>query len=72
MKAYKRRMIQEFNEVNCRFKKLDKILHEYRLNKLDFEPTCSYGLLSKQHDAMEEYLDCLKDRAILEGIDLEY
>lgn len=72
MKAYKRRFIQEFNEVNYRFKKLDKMLHQYKLNKLDFEPKCSYDLLVEQRDAMERYLDCLKDRAIIEGIELEY
>lgn len=72
MKAYKHRMIQEFNEVNYRAKKLEKMIREYKLDKINFKPTCPYRLLVKQLDAMEEYLDCLKDRAILEGIDLEY
>lgn len=72
MKAYKKRMVKEFNKLNKRANKLEKMLRKKRLGKLDFDPICPDWLLKKQHDAMCEYLECLKTRAILEDIDLEY
>lgn len=72
MKAYKKRMVKEFNQLRNRVNKLEKMLRKYHLDKLDFEPTCSYSLLKRQYDAMIDYMGCLKERAILENIDLEY
>ena len=71
-KDYKARMVEEFNQLRDRANKLEKIIRKYTANKLDFVPTCSFTLLKKQHDAMLEYMECLKQRAILEDIDLEY
>ena len=72
MEGYKKRFVNEFNELNIRSKKLEKMLRKKRLGKLDFEPTCPDWLLKKQHNAMCEYVECLKTRAIMEDIDLEY
>ena len=72
MKAYKKRMIEEFNQLKDRANKLEKMLRKYRLDKLDFELDCPYSLLKKQYDSMLAYMECLKERAILEDIDLEY
>lgn len=72
MKGYKKRMVEEFNQLRDRANKLEKVLRKHRLGKLEFEPTCPDWLLKKQYDAMLEYMECLKTRAILEDIDLEY
>ncbi len=72
MKAYKKRMIEEFNQLKDRANKLEKMLRKDRLGKLDFELDCPYQLLKKQYDSMLAYMECLKERAILEDIDLEY
>lgn len=72
MKAYKKRMVEEFNQLRDRANKLEKMLRKHRLGKLEFEPTCPVHLLKRQYDSMLVYMECLKDRAILEDIDLEY
>lgn len=72
MKDYKKRMVKEFNQLRDRTNKLEKILRKYAVSKLDFVPACSMHLLMKQHDAMLAYMECLKQRAIIEDIDLEY
>ena len=72
MKAYKKRMVKEFSQLRDRTNKLEKILRKYRLGKLDFELSCPHCLLKKQYDSMLTYMECLKDRAIIEDIDLEY
>jgi len=72
MKAYKKRMIEEFNQLKQRSNKLEKMLRKYAVGKLEFDPDCPVALLKKQHDAMLEYMECLKQRAIIEDIDLEY
>ena len=72
MKGYKKRMVHEYNQLKERSNKLEKMLRKQRLGKLDFEPTCPIWLLKKHHDAMLEYMECLKTRAIIEDIDLEY
>lgn len=72
MKGYKKRMVEEFNQLRDRANKLEKMLRKYRLNKLEFELVCPYYLLKKQYDSMLAYMECLKERAIIEDIDLEY
>lgn len=72
MKGYKKRLVEEFDQLRDRTNKLEKMLRKQSFGKLDFEPTCSIHLLRKQHDAMLAYMECLKQRAILEDIDLEY
>ena len=69
---YKTRMVEEFNFVKEKTDKLDKMLRKLKFDKLDFEPTCPEFLLRKQYDAMRVYLECLKERAIIEDIDLKY
>lgn len=72
MKGYKKRMVKEFNQLRDRTNKLEKMIRKQRFGKLEFEPTCSSHLLKKQYDSMCAYMECLKERAILEDIDLEY
>ena len=71
-KDYKDRMVEEFDQLRDRANKLEKILRKHTAGKLDFVPTCPMHLLKEQHDAMLKYMECLKQRAIIEDIDLEY
>lgn len=69
---YKDRMVEEFNQLRDRTNALEKIIQKYQLNKLEFTLTCPIDLLRDQYKAMKTYMGCLKERAILEDIDLEY
>ncbi len=72
MKDYQKRMVSEFNDLRDRSDKLEKIIRKQRHGKLEFELACPIRLLVRQHNAMLDYLECLKERAIEEDIDLEY
>lgn len=67
---YKQRMKDEYWQVKTRYEKLHKMCIYYEAGTLDFEPTCSLELLTKQKAAMEQYLHCLEVRAQIEGIEL--
>ena len=69
---YKKRMIEEFDQLNERVKKLEKTILKYRYGKLDFNLTCPIGMLESQYNYMVKYRDILKKRAVLEDIDLKY
>ena len=69
---YKKRMIEEFDQLNKRVNKLEKILLKYRYDKLDFQLTSPIGLLESQYNYMVNYRDILKKRAVIEDIDLNY
>lgn len=69
---YRERMIEEFDQLNERVNKLEKMLLKYRYDKLDFQPTCPIGMLESQYNYMVKYRDILKRRAVLEDIDLDY
>ena len=70
MDDYKIRMIKEYQELSDRYDRLTDMLFKYRHDELDFVPTCSYGLLSAQQLIMLTYIQILKERARIEGIDL--
>jgi len=67
---YKERFIAEYVQLKIRHDKLCDIIVKYEANRLPFEPKCSLDLLNRQVNAMEEYLHCLRVRAILEDIEL--
>ena len=67
---YKERFIAEYVQLKIRHDKLCDIIVKYEANRLPFEHKCSLDLLNKQVNAMEEYLHCLRVRAILEDIEL--
>ena len=67
---YKERFQAEYYQTKIRYEKLHKICIYYEAGTLDFEPTCSLELLTKQKAAMEQYLHCLEVRAQIEGIEL--
>ena len=65
---YNNRFTAEYCQLDIRIKKLQAMLKKYRDNELDFVPSCSYELLSKQLEAMIQYRDCLLERSIIEDI----
>lgn len=67
---YKERFKAEYLQLLIRVEGLNNMLKKYKAGKLNFKPTCSYELLSKQLKYMVDYLNLLEDRAKLEGIDL--
>lgn len=67
---YKQRMKHEYWQLKMRYEKLHKMCTYYEAGTLDFEPTCNLELLTKQKDAMWQYLHCLEVRAQIEGIEL--
>lgn len=69
---YQIRMVNEYRQLKDRYDKLDTITIKYEAGTLDFTPTCSLDLLKEQKKYMGCYLRCLKIRAEIEGVDLEY
>lgn len=67
---YKERFKAEYNQLVIRYNGLRNMLDKWDAGKLDFTPTCSRDIYDYQIKAMESYISCLKQRAILEGIDL--
>lgn len=67
---YKERMKKEYWQLKDRYNKLHKMVTKYEAGTLDFEPTCSLELLTKQKAAMGNYLHCLEVRAEIEGVEL--
>ena len=67
---YKERFKAEYHQTKIRYDKLHKMCTYYEAGTLDFEPTCSLELLTKQKAAMGKYLHCLEVRAQIEGIEL--
>ena len=68
---YKERFKAEYHQTKIRYDKLHKMCTYYEAGTLDFEPTCSLELLTKQKAAMGQYLHCLEVRAEIEGITLQ-
>lgn len=67
---YKQRMKAEYWQLKERYDKLHQMCVKYEAGTLDFTPTCSLELLTKQKSAMGNYLNCLEIRAQIEGIAL--
>ena len=67
---YKERFKAEYYQLEYRTRKLEKMLNDWKQGKLDFEPTCTYGLLDHQRYLMKEYMRVLEQRAEIEGIEL--
>ena len=68
--SYKDRFAAEYFQTLIRFEKLATIYVGADNKSLDFEPTCPRSMLEKQIIDMNEYLNDLKSRAKIEGIDL--
>ena len=67
---YKERFIAEYYQTKIRYEKLHKMVIKYEAKTLNFEPKCSFELLTEQAKHMGLYLKCLEIRAEIEGVDL--
>lgn len=67
---YKDRFKAEYQQTKIRYDKLHRMIVRYEAGTLDFEPTCSLGLLKEQASYMGRYLYMLEVRAEIEKIEL--
>lgn len=67
---YKERFKAEYLQLLIRKDKLETMCFFWDKGDLDFNPTCPRELYQKQLDAMSSYLDVLRQRAKLEGVEL--
>ena len=67
---YKERFKAEFYQLSLRLYSLTSMLYKWKNNMLDFEPKCSKETLENQLIFMRGYMDILRLRAEIEGIDL--
>ena len=67
---YKERFKAEFTQVVIRHEKLVDMLNKWSNNQLDFIPACSRDVIIEQCYIMQDYIDILRSRAIVENIDL--
>lgn len=67
---YKVRFRAEYHELRIRRAKLVEMLKKWEEGKLDFTPACSWDVLYNQARWMNGYLNVLKARASIEGIEL--
>lgn len=70
---WKKRFVEEFDLVNERTNALEKELLRQRFGESDI--SFSYlesRILESQFDAMVKYRNCLKKRAAIQDIDLDY
>ena len=71
MSDYKKRMIEEYEELAERFINLSRMIEKYNSGTLEFELAYPSELLEDQFCAMRLYLNILVQRATLEGLDLD-
>ena len=67
---FKERFKAEYYQLSLRLYSLTSMLYKWKNNMLDFEPKCSKETLENQLVFMHGYLDILRLRAEIEGIDL--
>lgn len=67
---YKDRFKAEYLQLKIRRDKLAAMLVKWDTGKLGFTPTCPRGLYTFQLYALDGYLDILRNRAKLEGVEL--
>lgn len=71
MEGYKKRFISEYYELSDRIEKLGRLIHQYRNSTISFELSCPIELLESQYISMMSYKYVLKQRAEIEGIEVE-
>ena len=67
---YKERFKAEYYQLVTRYRGLKSMLTKWDEGTLNFEPTCPRSTYNMQIKAMVDYIEVLKARAIMEGIDL--
>lgn len=67
---FKERFKAEYWQLKIRIDGLERTLYAYQQGTLKFTPKCSYNILHEQFVLMKGYLNVLKRRAAIEGIEL--
>ena len=67
---YKERFKSEYYQLVTRYRSLKSMLTKWDDGTLNFEPTCPRNIYNTQIKAMVDYIEVLKSRAIMEGINL--
>lgn len=67
---YKERFKAEYYQLKLRYDKLSLMITKWDEGTLEFEPSCSRTLFSRQLHHMRMYMIDLETRAKIEGIDL--
>ena len=67
---FKERFKAEYYQLSIRLYSLTSMLYKWKNNMIDFEPKCSKETLENQIIFMQGYIDILRLRAKVEGIDL--
>ena len=67
---YKERIKAEQYQLVTRYRSLKSMLTKWDEGTLNFEPTCPRNIYNTQIKAMVDYIEVLKSRAIMEGINL--
>lgn len=68
---YKDRFKAEYYQLKIRYDKLVNMCEKWDKGELNFTPTCPRYMYDEQLKSMNDYLIILKDRAILENVNLE-
>ena len=67
---YKERFKAEYYQLKIRYEKLNSMCEKWDNGELNFTPTCSRYICSRQLYKMAGYLSVLEERAELEGVEL--
>ena len=70
-KDYKDRFKAEYFQLKIRLEKLRNMLHKWSTSSLDFLANCPCEYYARQVAYMSNYLEVLKERAEIEGIEIE-
>lgn len=67
---YQERFQAEAEQLKVRLERLNALLNKERLGTLGFKLKCPVSLLERQQKAMSDYLECICERAEIEGIEI--
>lgn len=67
---YKERFKAEYRALVIRLKKLEVMIYKYNHDMLNFKPSCPLHVLVQQLNHMENYAKILRERAVIEQVDL--
>ena len=68
---YRQRFLAEYYQLKIRIEKLEAMVNKWDKGELDFTPTCDREIYDDQLYYMCGYLNILKNRAGIEGIELK-
>ena len=68
---YRQRFLAEYYQLKIRIEKLEAMVNKWDKGELDFTPTCNREIYDDQLYYMCGYLNILKNRAEIEGIELK-